>query len=85
LIARRALPPAFRVDARAADGSAAAERRSRVHAGFGAFAFGAGGAFDSEYPHFPQERRFGCSARNIPGPHFGHDLWVRVRESPLTS
>jgi hypothetical protein len=44
-----------------------------------------GGAFDSEYPHFPQDRRSLCSARNVPGPHFGQDLWVRLSASPLTS
>jgi hypothetical protein len=46
---------------------------------------GGAGAFDSEYPHFPQERRFSCSAKNVPGPHFGQALWVRVRDSPWTS
>lgn len=57
----------------------------RDHALLAALAFGAGGAFDSEYPHFPQDRRSLWSARNVPGPHFGHDLCVRVSASPLTS
>jgi len=49
------------------------------------FALAGGGAFDSEYPHLPQERRSLCSARNVPGPHFGQERWVRERASPLTS
>ena len=55
------------------------------HAPLPAFPLAGGGAFDSEYPHFPHERRSLCSARNVPGPHFGHERWVRLSASPLTS
>ena len=52
-----------------------------------AFPLGAGGgarALDSEYPHRPQARRFSCSAKKVPGPHFGQNLCERLRLSPWT-
>ena len=86
---RSCTEPIRAAEAHGAAGGAGAGARGVAALGslgaFAGFVFGAGLPLDSEYPHRPHERRSPCSARKTPGPHFGHDLCVRVSASPWTA